>query len=200
MSCPIDCSVGNKANDSRLGSSMEKDFMLWDDLLIHLSFDQPRFVRTLTDEMSLRIVQPSQLDITIDAYREAIYGWLDRILTTEEWAEARRLSDLNASCVISTCLMNPNYWSRRLTAALVIDTNDQGIKAQWGDLVQASNAQYAYSGSHPSDQEQASNVRDQLHQVNAELAKLEQQAYPASRSRGWEKWQGPWVPKPIGMI
>ena len=179
---------------------MENTFSVWDEVLKEISTRQTSFLRILTDEMSIRIVQPSQLDITIDAYREAVYMWLVRILTTDGWATSRKLAGLNSSCVISTCLMNPNHWSRRLATVLAIETNDQCIKAQWGDLVRGSNAQY--DGPQPNDLQPVDTtiIREHVERVSGEIANLERQAYSDSQGRGWVKWKGPWVTKPIGMV
>jgi hypothetical protein len=179
---------------------MEFTFWLWDKLLKEMTAHQPSFLRVLTEEMSIRIVQPSQLDITIDAYREAVYMWLVHILTTDGWAVPSRLARFSSNCVISTCLMNPNYWSRRLATILAIERADQSIKAQWGDLVQASNAQYDDSPTKGLKQVDTYTVKDHVEQVNAQIANLEEQAIADSQGRGWVKWKGPWVAKPIGMV
>ena len=189
-----------EADRSRLGSGMESTFSLWNEVLKEISSRQPSFLRIITEEMSIRIVQPSQLDITIDAYREAVYLWLIHILTTDKWAVPRKLAGLNPSCVISTCLMNPNYWSRRLATVLAVDTTDQCIKAQWGDLVQASNAQYDDFKMDGLGQVDTYTIKDHVEQVNAKISDLEQQAHSDSPGRGWVKWKGPWVTKPIGMV
>lgn len=189
-----------QADRSRLGSSMENTFWLWEELLKELSSHQPSFLRILTEEMSIRIIQPSRLDITIDAYREAVYMWLVHILTTDGWAVPSRLAQFNCNCVISTCLMNPNYWSRRLATILAIETDDQLIKAQWGDLVQASNSQYDDSPTKELKKVDTNIIKQHVEQVNAQIADLEQQANLDSQGRGWVKWKGPWVAKPIGMV
>jgi len=179
---------------------MENTFWLWEELLKELSSHQPSFLRILTEEMSIRIIQPSRLDITIDAYREAVYMWLVHILTTDGWAVPSRLAQFNCNCVISTCLMNPNYWSRRLATILAIETDDQFIKAQWGDLVQASNSQYDGSPTKELKKVDTNIIKQHVEQVNAQIADLEQQAKLDSQGRGWVKWKGPWVAKPIGMV
>lgn len=189
-----------EADRSRLGSSMENTFSLWDEMLKETSSRQPSFLRILTEEMSIRVVQPSRLDITIDAYRDAVYVWLVHILTTDRWATPRKLAGFNSSCVISTCLMNPNYWSRRLATILAVETNDRCIKAQWGDLVQASNAQYDEILTVGSREVDTKIVKEHVELVDAEIASLKQQANSDSQGRGWVKWKGPWIAKPIGMV
>ncbi len=179
---------------------MKLTFSLWEKLLKEITAHQPSFLRILTEEMSIRIIQPSQLDITIDAYREAAYMWLVHILTTDGWAVPSRLARFSSNCVISTCLMNPNYWSRRLATILAVETDDQSIKAQWGDLVQASNGQYDELPSKALEQVDANTVREHVEQVNAQIANLDGQANLDSQGRGWVKWKGPWVAKPIGMV
>lgn len=186
--------------ESRLGASMDNTFWLWEEMLKEMSSHQLSFLRILTEEMSIRIIQPSQLDITIDPYREAVYLWLVQILTTDGWAVSKRLARFNSNCVISTCLMNPNYWTRRLATILAVETDDQSIKAQWRDLVQASNAQYEQSPEKELIQVDTNTIKRHIKQVEAQITNLEEQPKSESHGRGWVKWKGPWVPKPIGMV
>lgn len=179
---------------------MEDAFLLWDDLLKTLTLHQRSFLCLLTNEMSILIAQPSRLDITIDSYREAVYTWLINILTAEAWAASRKRHNFDPSCVISTCLMNPNHWSRRLAMALAVETDDHLIRAQWGDLVKRSNAQYECSQQDVSKNERVSDIKKDVDRVSMEIVKFEEQAKSASQGGGWVKWQGPWVPKPIGLI
>ncbi|KAI9870484.1 MAG: rRNA-processing protein las1 [Pleopsidium flavum] len=183
-----------------LGSGMESEFSLWDDLLKKLTQHQRPFLRILTDEMSIMIIQPTRLDISIDIYREAVYMWLVHIITSERWTTSRKRGNFNASCVISTCLMNPNHWSRRLATVLAIDTDDEFTKAQWANLVRLSNAQYEQLQLDGMSQGEVANIKEEVNRVNAKINEFEQQASSASQGSGWVKWQGPWVPKPIGMI
>jgi len=189
-----------EADVCRLGSSMGSEFPLWDDLLKKLTLHQRPFLHILTDEMSIMIVQPSRLDISIDTYREGVYMWLVHVITAEGWATSRKRGAFNASCVISTCLMNPNHWSRRLATVLAVDTNDEFLKAQWANLVKVSNSQYERYQLDGLNQMEITNIKEEVNRVNAEINNFEQHANSASQGSGWVKWQGPWVPKPIGMI
>src|SRR5699024_7398657 len=61
-------------------------FSTWDTILKELTRRQPGFLTALVDEMANALFTPREIDLKADPYGEAIYMWLDHILTSASWA------------------------------------------------------------------------------------------------------------------
>ena len=59
------------------------------------------------------------MDITKEAYKEAVAMWLEHIFTAEEWKVARERGKLNMESIIRACLANQNFWTLRLGLAII---------------------------------------------------------------------------------
>ncbi|KAI9837227.1 MAG: hypothetical protein M1819_000301 [Sarea resinae] len=156
----------------KLGASMDGIFVMWEDLLKRLTNHQHRFLRILVEEMTIKLVQPSQLDVQFDAYRQAVYMWVIRILKSEEWALRRRRYYRDQSGVISTCIMGPNFWSRDLARSLV-EAGDEVLKEQWDELVGVPMKKHGSSRRSSSDGTISSEIaraREEADELNRVLA------------------------------
>ena len=133
----------------RLGARMDDVFILWDGLLRRLTNHQRLFLILLTNEMSLFLIQPSMLDTKIDEYREAITLWLEHIYTDDQWAAACKRGNLDINVILSTCLMNPNYWTLHLAARIIEDSKYKLIRNTYKAHVMAASekVKIAYPGS-----------------------------------------------------
>ena len=167
-------------NTTRLGSKMDHVFELWDDLLKRLTVHQRNFLLTLTDEMSILIIQRSLLDVRIDEYREAVAMWLEHIYTDKVWKGARLRGKLDVNTIMHTCMMNPNYWTLPLAVAIIEDPMYPGAKSRYSDIIFKAMKTYniPYQRDNPETMEALANTQA----VTVEDGKV------------------PWVPTPIGCV
>ncbi len=119
----------------RLGRHMDEVFPLWESLLKKLTSHQSHFLIMLTDEMLVRLISPSMLDVTIDSFREAIAMWLERICTTKGWVPATKRGKLDDSVIMETCLQNPNHWTVRLAVTMIESSDHKVAKEVYVDRV-----------------------------------------------------------------
>ena len=133
----------------RLGSEMCDVFLLWDELLRRLVFHQNTFLILLTDEMSLAIVQPSLVDVTVDEYREAMVMWLQHIFTDKAWDRARRRSLVVVDTILITFITNPNYWMLKLATIIIDDPHYTKVRTRYGEQILKAMKQsnISYTGS-----------------------------------------------------
>ncbi|KZF26631.1 Las1-domain-containing protein [Xylona heveae TC161] len=195
-----------------LGSGMEAAFAMWDDFLKYLTGRERDFLSAVLEEMAAMLVQPSRLDIKIDAYREAVYLWLIHLLESDTWKARRRRCFSSVRSVIATCIMSPNHWTRRVSTRLV-ESGSQELKDEFGELVELQTIEMGEieGGSKSNEEEKAaaySNNYARLlekettdeDRVGNEDRRLKRQKTQPSLQNGWSKWDGPWLPKPIGVV
>lgn len=100
----------------RLGDSLDDLFPKWEHLLQMVIESHPAFLTALTEEMINELAFTNSSNSKDDAYREAIYMWLDHILKSTAWQTTRRL--LSPSYILTACDKSPNYWTKLLKADL----------------------------------------------------------------------------------
>ncbi|KAI9738004.1 MAG: rRNA-processing protein las1 [Cirrosporium novae-zelandiae] len=192
-------------SNKALGTSMNGAFVLWDELLKSLFLTQRYLLRLLLNEMCIVIASPSSLDLKLDPYREAVYIWLERILTStstlNKWPQRR----VQLNSIMSTCMMNQNYWTLQLGLTLVRHSRDARFKARWEALVKLCTEEseneedvvMENTADCPSpDDELDSDCNDSL-DIDSILSK--QLGGGTVRSYRWKEASN-WIPKPIGLV
>lgn len=201
-------------NSYRLGRHMDEVFSIWDELLQVLSVQQEQFLPMLIDAMIVHITSPSQMDVIIDPYREAIAMWLIHICTTQKWASTAKMVNLDDSTILSSCLQNPNHWTLQLATAIVDAPGHRLAKEIYGERI----AQTATAYLQRKDPiVQSISLDDLDHLLPSQRAWLESEEGQIEHRRalqqqetensvellqvgGWEKWKGAWISKPIGLV
>lgn len=105
-----------------------------------LSRNQLGFLTALVDEMANALLAPREVDLKADPYGEAVYMWLDYILTSASWTTlcSRYVS---VEYIIALCKEDRGYWAGRLRLLAddrskdldlqpVVDSGDLEIHAQ----------------------------------------------------------------------
>jgi len=116
---------------------MDGAFLLWDELLVRLSNDMPRFLRLLVLRLVDLMTAPSPLETETDPFKEAAYFWLRHICMDPKWtSDALNSVQKRHVAVLQSCFETPTFWSLRL-AQDVIDAAAPGVKADWEPVLQA---------------------------------------------------------------
>lgn len=126
-------------------STLSAAHRLWDPLLLRLVNHQHRFLGVMLALLSMRLVEPSHLDVKCDSLRRVLHSWLRHIFLHPRWNRSRSsahketdgirettqgpTSSLRAM-VVSDCLTNPMYWSWKLAREL-IETADVKFRYDW---------------------------------------------------------------------
>lgn len=112
---------------SRTENEVKLAFSTWDTILKELSRHQPGFLTALVDELANSLLTPREIDLTADPYGEAVYMWLDHILTSASWAtlSSRYIS---VEYIIAFCKEDRGYWTGRLR--LLVEKRSKGLDLQ----------------------------------------------------------------------
>ena len=105
---------------------------------------------------------------------------------------------------MAMCLMGQNVWSLKLAEALC--SQDEGVRRHWADLVDRALLEQSGQGR---STDVAGGIEDDVLSSEGSNANDESRD-PGSGSlvredgydsyAGWKLWEGPWIPKPIGVI
>ncbi|KAK2801492.1 hypothetical protein FQN50_007708 [Emmonsiellopsis sp. PD_5] len=107
-----------------LGSSMEPTFSTWDEFLKELCRHHTPFLTTLGGEMARMLVEADTPASQNDPYKEAIYVYLDHILSSDAWAAVRGLY-LSICYIDAACCDAAGYWAGRLRS--LVDQQSQNL-------------------------------------------------------------------------
>lgn len=192
---------------------MDEVFSIWDSLLKNLASRQNQFLTIFADEMVIPIISPSFMDVTIDTYREAVTMWLIHFYTAKEWSATIKRGKLDDHSVLSTCLQNPNHWTLKLAHAIIESPGRKAAQETYGERVRRAVVEQSSSKEPMIKTISVENLDRLLPSQRAWLETeegLEEQAktwqmnagFPRDDAEvgGWEKWQGGWISKPIGMV
>lgn len=118
---------------------MHGAYLLWDALLLELSFRQPRFLSSLMDALFAAILKygPNH-SAEEDPSKEAVHLWLLHIACSDAWQQIRSTQSTGmSSWLMKQCCLQPGYWSYKIGQALLEEDDAQFVDA-WSDLLQAS--------------------------------------------------------------
>lgn len=198
---------------------MDDYFLLWDPLIKKISAHQLDFLEVLTDQLAFQMILPTCLDVTIDPYREAVTLWLERIFTTKIYATPIIRARIDYNDILSTCMNCQNHWSVRLAQSIIEAPKGTVEKAIYGDRLEQAIKDLAEprwipivrhgAGTAPQKDEAAAGSGPTLRSSANKTSKSKGVVEPCLGAEdddeepqvgGWQKWQGKWHPKDIGMI
>lgn len=79
------------------------------------------------DEMANALLTPREIDLTADPYGEAVYMWLDHILTSTSWATLCSLY-ISVEYIVALCKEDRGYWAGRLRP--LVEKRSKGFDLQ----------------------------------------------------------------------
>lgn len=103
----------------KLHDPMDDFFPLWDPLIKKLSAHQRCFLDLLVDQMARQMVLRTNMDVSIDEYREAITLWLERIFVSKGYTAAVKRAKISYGDIMLTCIYNVNCWTVRLARRIM---------------------------------------------------------------------------------
>ena len=96
---------------------MDRAFSTWDGILMEISRRQSHFLMVLLEEMARSLASPGSLDPETEPHREAMYVWVEHILTSDTWATVRRRY-LSSGFIVAMCHHSPGHLTDRLLSLL----------------------------------------------------------------------------------
>lgn len=117
---------------SRLGSSLEGAFLIWDKLLHELSDRLYRFWSSLEMYLLESLSRSESVDPCRNSEKEAVAMWILHLLDTKH--DERKIS---VETVVKWCCLHPGYWAQWLGERVLQDA-DEDLKSNWEDLFRAS--------------------------------------------------------------
>lgn len=121
---------------------MNGAFLLYSNLLRRLVLHVPSFASLLTTTMTTTLTAPSALDVSLDAFREAVALWLLHIyvggpLWRQECIKGKL--DQCKGFVVGECVSAPNAWTVKVAKGLTTGKGvDEEFTVQWKMLVDAA--------------------------------------------------------------
>lgn len=96
----------------RLGESLENSSERWDAIFLKIAESHPSFVMYLSEQLVDTLVFDPANDSPKKAQAEALFFWLEHLLTSPTWEPHR--SFCPRSYVLAACSENPNRWAKLL--------------------------------------------------------------------------------------
>jgi len=173
------------------GSLMDRAFSPLDGILMEISRHRSHFLTVLLEEMTRSLASPGSLDPKTEPYREAMYVWVEHILTSNTWATVRRRY-LSPGFIVAVCRDSPGHLTDRVLSLLENlpdnPNEDEKTSGSCSSMITATRRQDA--SDLESDAVTASQL-DHLEKDNDDLAVL--------RNYGWNIDDN-WKFKPIGIV
>jgi ribosomal biogenesis protein LAS1 len=166
---------------------MEGAYLLWDDLLIQLSYQLPGFTTALVRHMQARLAGPASIALETDPMREALCEWISHILTSGTWSAVstkKPLVELQHG-IMEECFVSPAYWSLVLARNLLASADKQ-FAEDWRPFLEAASA------TAEDDTASVDEVKAYEEEVDASENK------DRLLAPGWSQWRGYWGRRPIG--
>jgi len=130
------------------GDSMEGAITLWNELLARIAIFQKNsgFLQILVERFIFIITTPSTLDVTLDAFKEAVHLWVIEIFSSEWWRHSEIIETVEGlrGYTFNECIMTPNYWSMRV-AKKIFKYGDSNFKTRWRPLLELGELQFSRS-------------------------------------------------------
>lgn len=189
--------------DKKLGSSMSGAFLIWTPLLVAFCTSSTlsinALVTRLLDQLSVFKVS-SHHDSIVDSdnpIKEAMYTWLLHILTSSDWAPARRVVAVSAEKkmqeeVLVQIFSGPCFWGLKLAEAL-LDKGDVASAESWRAVLVAARSEGEVEGDDMELDVEAESITAALPVRRTENGSQE-------KIQGPVKVLGMWKSRPIGWI
>lgn len=178
---------------SRLNSSLDGAYLIWDDLLITISSKLLRFLPALVETLLQSLTSKTAIDPTRDVDKEALAMWLLHVFDGNSLLLAGR-TDRNAMLVVVLrwCCLHPGLWTQYVGREL-LEQSDDDFKAEWEDLFEAS---LIRTGDNNMDEVVPGAASVNTHE-SAKSAKVEEGA--TDNAGGWSRAVAP-MSVPIGVV
>ena len=123
---------------SRLGSSLEGAYLIWDELLHNLSAQLHKFLSALVRSLMQALTKETFLDPQTDADKEAYAMWLLHVLDSDSSKSSsnEEVHSLQVE-VLRWCCLHPGLWAARIGREL-LSRGDESMQRDWRDLFEAS--------------------------------------------------------------
>ncbi|KAK4987554.1 rRNA-processing protein las1 [Elasticomyces elasticus] len=115
-----------------LTGSMEGAFILFDGLLQKLTTHCPQFLPILVHRFLDRLLEPSMRDVKLDTLRRGYYDWVDHLVLSDGWKQARGKSDLRRR-VMERTLLQQSYWGAKLSRSILLRAGDE-FRSVWAPV------------------------------------------------------------------
>ncbi|KAJ5690128.1 hypothetical protein N7462_004520 [Penicillium macrosclerotiorum] len=103
-------------SERKLGESMNAVFKKWDPILQKVTNNQPTFLMLLSEELVHDLVLDPVRDSLTDPRAEALFLWLEHLLTSSSWGSQQ--SFCPRGYILSICSENPTHWAKMLSGEL----------------------------------------------------------------------------------
>lgn len=128
------------------GDSMAGAITLWNELLTRIAIYQRNsgFLRILVERFMFIITATTALDVTLDAFKEAVHAWVIEIFSSEWWRHSEVVESVEAlrGYAFNECIMAPNYWSMKV-AKEIYKHGDNDFKVRWRPFLEFGELQYS---------------------------------------------------------
>jgi hypothetical protein len=201
--------------------NMKAAALIWDTLLQKIATSRASFYTALVNRLLDELMKPSAADPNFDTTKSAIFRWLVHLLSAREWeAISVTQNDLKTQ-IVEASLLSPAAWTHKL-AKEIIERADHNFRELWAPLYAAS--LFATSMEDPETlhgprmfDEDKKEKEDEIADVamgdeyepvdarrNASVTVVHAPGQKTNTAnvptdRGWQLWEGGWVPKPIGV-
>jgi ribosomal biogenesis protein LAS1 len=207
---------------------MKPAFLIWDRVLQAIAVSRQACYPTLLSSMLDQITEAPGVDGPTKSKKNALLQWLVHMLTSASWVAISQPSEHVNTNIMESCLLNPNIWTQKL-AKIILDRSEEDFQRLWGPMYEASllDAQDSLVDTLPTENsigkthqagttfleadidDETSNrmvlLPDYSPSVNSRDFNSTLVSIPQSHNfnfnegSGWTLWEGPWIPKPIGM-
>jgi len=130
------------------GDSMQGAITLWNELLTRIAIYQRNsgFLRILVERFMFIITTTTALDVTLDAFKEAVHAWVIEIFSSEWWRHSEVVETVEGlrGYAFNECIMAPNYWSIKV-AKKIYKHGDNDFKVRWRPLLELGELQFSRS-------------------------------------------------------
>lgn len=129
--------IANVLMASRIGSSLDGAFLIWDDLLQEIQSANKKFLRSLVSSLLHSISNSSAASPDKDAEKEAMCLWVAHLLADKTWASAVPERSQLQREALEWCCLHPARRTHFLGTTL-LNGGNEALKADWEDLLAAS--------------------------------------------------------------
>ena len=170
--------------------NMDGAFAIWDTLLTALTSASSEFLPKLLDRILETMTALDTSEPENDTRKQCASVWIKHIVQGLD-----QTADHMVKQVFFSCLERPTYWSNRLATDVVKFMNRnhrEHYESFWSD-VQTDDGEQEVTAEQPKNDAGDSKLA-------AEIQRATSETLPQLRTGGWQKHEGSWVPKPIGVL
>lgn len=217
--------------DKQMGSSMSGAFLIWTPFLVSLCEMSTSFLTLLLDSLVEYMCAPGNQraeNVKNDAAREGMHDWAIHVLSSKEWAGARRERTPNSSLgrnigtevtnskwqthVLDHVFTAPSFWALKLAESLLSQDDEILGKASWFRILGAARSgddDVEMGSGEPT--EQATTIANIHGGVGFNEATMDvdmpspssvvkNRPMPLQKLKGPQKKVGLWKPRPVGTV